>query len=206
MLERLIVLVEEPSMEAALEALLPRLLTQGDFEIRAFQCKDELLKRLPERLRGYAQWLPENWAILVLLDRDDSDCLKLKQTLEQMATEAGLLTKTTVGAGQRFQVVNRIVVEELESWFFGDWSAVCAAYPRVPATIPKKDGFRDPDAIRGGTWEQLERILQRAGYFSTGLRKYELARAVSANMLPERNTSRSFQVLCEAVATTEQCL
>lgn len=48
------ILVEEPSMEAFLRQLLPRLLPgQISFQIYSSQCKDELLKRLPERLRGY---------------------------------------------------------------------------------------------------------------------------------------------------------
>lgn len=199
MLEKLFVLVEEPSMEAALEILLPKMLGAVEFKIRRFQCKNDLLKHLPDRLRAYRSWLPSNWAILVLVDRDDDDCAKLKQRLEAMASDAGLITKTTAGDNNRFQVANRIATEELEAWFFGDWSAVQAAYPRVPKTIPQKAGFRDPDAISGGTWEALERVLQRAGYFSTGLRKVECARAVAQQMEPNRNASKSFQALSGAL-------
>ena len=199
MLEKLIVLVEEYSMEAALEHLLPKLLGDIEYQIIRFQCKDDLLKKAPERLRGYASWLPANWRILVLVDRDDDDCIVLKAELENMAAAAGLLTKTAADNGQCFQVVNRIAIEELEAWFFGDWSAVQAAYPRVPATLPQKAGFRDPDAVAGGTWEALERVLKKAGYFSTGLRKVELARSVAAHMNPPNNTSRSFQKFAGAV-------
>lgn len=199
MLEKLIVFVEEYSMEAALELLLPKLLGDIEFQIIRFQCKDDLLLNSPNRLRGYATWLPENWRILVLVDRDDDDCSALKARLEQMAAAAGLMTKTKVGQGQCFQVVNRIAIEELEAWFFGDWSAVRAAYPRAPATIPQKAGFRDPDAINGGTWEAMERVLKRTGYFSTGLRKLELARAVAGHMEIPRNRSRSFQIFVGAV-------
>ncbi len=199
MLERLIVFVEEPSMEAALEHLLPEMLEDIDFEIRRFQCKDDLLKKLPSRLRGYSYWLPEAWAILVLVDRDDDDCLQLKQQLEDMAVQAGLITKSTAGCGIRFQVANRIAVEELEAWFFGDWQAVKTAYPRVSKTVPRKAAFRDPDAIAGGTWESVERVLKRAGYFKSGLRKLEFAREVSRHMDPVRNTSASFQAFRQAI-------
>ena len=201
MLEKLIVLVEEYSMEAALEHLLPKLLGDIEYQIIRFQCKDDLLKNAPERLRGYASWLPANWRILVLVDRDDDDCMVLKAELENMAAAAGLLTKTAADNGQCFQVVNRIAIEELEAWFFGDWSAVQAAYPRVPATLPQKAGFRDPDAVAGGTWEALERVLKKAGYFSTGLRKVELARSVAVHMNPPNNTSRSFQIFAGAVTS-----
>ena len=199
MLEKIIVLVEEYSMEAALEHLLPKLLGDIEYQIIRFPCQDDLLKKAPERLRGYASWLPANWRILVLVDRDDDDCMVLKAELENMAAAAGLLTKTAADNGQCFQVVNRIAIEELEAWFFGDWSAVQAAYPRVPATLPQKAGFRDPDAVAGGTWEALERVLKKAGYFSTGLRKVELARSVAVHMNPPNNTSRSFQIFAGAV-------
>lgn len=201
MLEKLIVFVEEYSMEAALEVILPKILGDVDFEIRRFQCKDDLLKNLPSRLNAYRTWLPDNWVILVLVDRDDDDCLILKQKLENMAANAGLMSKTVAGIANRFQVANRIAIEELEAWFFGDWQAVQTAYPRVPTTVPQKAGFRDPDAILGGTWETLERVLKRAGYFNTGLRKLECARAVAKHMEPSRNTSKSFQAFINAVST-----
>lgn len=200
MLEKLIVFVEEYSMEAALEYLLPKLLGDIEFQIIRFQCKDDLLKNAPARLKGYAAWLPENWRILVLVDRDDDDGLVLKAEMENMAAAAGLLTKTAVRHGQRFQVVNRIAIEELEAWFIGDWLAVQTAYPRVPATLPQKTGFRDPDAVAGGTWEALERVLKKAGYFGAGLRKVELARAVAPQMELNRNQSRSFQAFASAVS------
>jgi hypothetical protein len=199
MLEKLIVFVEEYSMEAALEQLLPKLLGEVDFQIIRFQCKDDLLKNAPDRLKGYAAWLPEHWRIVVLLDRDDEDCVQLKGRLERMAADAGLLTKTSAGQGQGFQVINRIAIEELEAWYFGDWAAVKAAYPRVAASVPQKAGFRDPDAITGGTWEAIERVLKKAGYFSSGLRKLELARSVAGHMDISRNRSRSFQAFIGAV-------
>ena len=47
------VLTEEPSMEAFLEVLLPRLLPQATFAIHSFQNKQNLLKKLATRLRAY---------------------------------------------------------------------------------------------------------------------------------------------------------
>ena len=96
-------------------------------------------------------------------------------------------------------MVNRLAIEELEAWYFGDWPAVKSAYPKVPATVPQKAGYRDPDMITGGTWEAFERILRRAGYFDAGLRKIEAARAISAYMDPWQNNSRSFQSLRDAL-------
>lgn len=186
-------------MEAFLGALLPRLLPQDrSFQVHAFQGKSDLLGKLEARLRGYANWLPDNYRIVVVVDRDQEECRQLKQRLEDISANAGLRSRTASG-DERWQVVNRIAIEELEAWYFGDWQAVRAVYPGVSANIPSKQGFRDPDAIAGGTWEAFERILQRHRYFSTGLRKIEAARALGGVIEPERSTSRSFALFCQAI-------
>jgi len=192
------ILVEEPSTEAVLRELLPRIIGETSFEVYSHQCKDELLKRLPARLQGYAQWLPPDWCIVVILDRDDDDCLELKETLEGMAARAGLATRTNP-RNQQFAVINRLAIEELEAWFFGDWQAVKAAYTKVNVNVPSSAKYRFPDEILGGTWEAFERVMQRAGYFKTGLRKIEAAREIARFMDPGRNTSRSFQVFRDAL-------
>jgi hypothetical protein len=197
-IEHVEVLVEEPSMEAALRVLLPGVLGRTSFQVYQHQCKSELLKRLPDRLRGYAAWLPANWRILVVVDLDEDHCVRLKTRLESIASRAGLVTRTQ-SKGKSYAVVNRIAIEELEAWFFGDWQAVRAAYPRVAKGIPGQAHYRNPDAIAGGTWEALERVLQKAGYFGAGLRQIEAARLIAGRMDPVRNTSRSFQVLRAAL-------
>lgn len=159
-------------METFLRALLPRVLPAGrTFEVHAFQGKDDLLGKLEARLRGYAQWLPDDWRIVVVVDRDDDDCLILTQRLEDMAAAPGLRTRRRDGAG-RWPVVNRIAIEELEAWYFGDWDAVCEAFPRVPQTVTNRRQYRDPDAIRG-TWEAFERVLRPYGYFRTGCARWK---------------------------------
>jgi len=187
-------LLEEPSMEAFLRALLPNLLP-GDctFDLRSFKSKGDLLRKLPGLLRGYAQ-LPEDWRVIVLVDRDNDDCIALKQDLEETASSAGL--RSLSADRTNWQIANRIVVQELEAWFFGDWSAVRAAYPRVNASLPRR--LRTPDAI-SKTWETFERELQRAGYFGNGLRKIEAAREVARHFDPGRNTSHSFRVFRDAI-------
>ena len=197
-------LVEEPSMEAFLRSLLPRLLPQDrTFAVHAFQGKSDLLGNLSSRLRGYVNWLPEDWRVIVVVDRDDGDCRRLKQHMEDIARQAGLRTRTTAGHTQ-WQIVNRIAIEELEAWYFGDWQAVRQAYPRVSATVRSQRPYRHPDGVAGGTWEAFERVMQRHGYFKEGLRKIEAARAVGAQIDAARSDSPSFgcfhQALMEAVA------
>ena len=197
-------LVEEPSMEVFLRAVLPRIIGDLDFSIHSFQCKDDLLKKLESRLMGYTYWLPDGYRIVVLVDQDDDECRALKAKLEQCAHSAGLTTRSR--DQHSFIVINRIVVSELEAWYFGDWSAVVAAYPRVSEAVPRKARFRKPDQITGGTWEAFERVLQRAGYFKAGLLKHEVAQAIGPHIDPVRNVSHSFQVFRAAALELAGCV
>ncbi len=151
------VLVEERSAEQAFRVLLPRIVPDIDFEMRVFRGKTDLLKKLPDRLKGYAGWIRQG------------------------------------------DVVNRIAVEELEAWFFGDIPALCGAYPRIPASLGGQAKYRDPDAIRGGTWEALERVLQARGYHPGGLAKTVAATEIAQHMDVDANRSRSFQAFRDGV-------
>ena len=74
-----------------------------------------------------------------------------------------------------------------------------AAYPRVSKNVPQRSGFRDSDAINGGTWEAFERVLQKHGYFKGGLRKIEVARELGARLDPARSRSPSFLTFCSVI-------
>jgi hypothetical protein len=193
-------LLEEESCAEALRILIPKIVGNDvSFFSHAFQGKKNLLDSLPARLHGYSKWLPDDWRIIVLVDRDNDDCLALKRNLEDCAAKCGLSTRTRIGRNKKIQVVNRIAVEELEAWYFGDVEAIAAAFPKVPTNLRSKKGFRDSDTISGGTWEALERILQKQGYYRAGIAKIELARNIAAHMDPQRNTSRSFQTFCDGL-------
>ena len=188
-------LVEEPSCAEALTYLVPKIIgAKATWILHAFQGKQDLLQNLPVRLKGYAKWLPEDYRIVVLVDCDADDCKKLKYKLEKIAADNGLITKTAAFGKQKFQVLNRIAIEELEAWFFGDMNALAAAYPGVSSTLGNKRSYRDPDGIAGGTWEALERVLKKAGYYQTGMAKIEVARSVAPRMEPDQNRSHCFGV------------
>ena len=94
MFKHLEVLVEEYSAEVALQNLLPKILpTDVDFNIRSFRGKSDLLRKLPERLKGYRSWISEDYRILVLCDRDNENCHDLKKKLEDCAILSGFTTK-----------------------------------------------------------------------------------------------------------------
>lgn len=132
----------------------------------------------------------DNCRIAVLLDRDGDDCRELKRRVDAMAAEAGLSTKSKP-EGSRFVTLNRIAVEELEAWFFGDQQAILKAYPNLEGK--KLRWPAGPDSIRGGTWESLERLLQRGGYHKSGYPKVSGAHRIAEHMDPKTNRSPSFQ-------------
>lgn len=185
-------------MEQGLRVLLPRMIADMPFRIFAYRGKPDLLAKLSKRLRGYRAIGEADQKILVVLDADRDDCRMLKRRLERFAADAGLATRSRP-QGAAYTVINRVAVEELEAWYFGDWEAVRAAYPRVPKDIPSQSRYRAPDAIKGGTWEAFERILRDSGYMQGGLRKVEAAREIARHMVPDRNTSPSFRALREAL-------
>ncbi len=199
-------LVEELSAEAALINLVPMIVPGVEFDVHVHEGKADLLDKLPGRLRGYRHWLPNDWRVVVLLDEDRADCLEIKGLLEEMAHRAGFLTRDTTSAGGVYSVVNRLAVEELEAWFFGDVVALVDAYPGVSPNLGRQARYRNPDAIGGGTWEALERVLQRAGYYLGGLPKIEVAASVSERMEPDRNNSRSFQVFRDGLRQLAEVL
>ena len=186
-------LVEELSAEVLLRGLIPKVAPEATFEVRVFNGKQALLRKLSERLRGYASWISSaDTRIVVLVDRDDDDCHDLKSHLVSVAEAAGLSVASYAEQSQGL-VLNRIVIEELEAWFLGDPNALTACYPRVPITYVSRAAYRDPDAIKGGTWEALERLLQQSGYIKGGLAKVSIARELVEHMSLEENRLLSFQ-------------
>src|SRR4051794_31392796 len=103
--------VEEASAEAALEALLPKILGSAvSFRIFPHQGKPDLLRNLPARLRGYRRWLPEDWRVVILVDADGAACERIKADLEGMVRGAHLTTRQV--SADQFQVLTRIAIEE----------------------------------------------------------------------------------------------
>lgn len=191
-------LLEERSAEVALEAILPKIVSPNvSHRFHAFQGKHDLLKQLPGRLKSYRYRMADDWRIVVLIDEDREDCRQLKAKLEQIAHDEGLVTKSCVTKNSRFQVVNRLAIEELEAWFFGDPKAVRAAYPKVPDGFHRRRKYQNPDAIAGGTCEALERLLKR--FYRRGFAKTKMAGMIAPHMEPDRNKSKSFQVFVEGL-------
>lgn len=193
-------LVEEPSAEEALRHVLPKLLRgRARWKLINLGSKYKLLKALPSRLAAYRDRIArgELLRVVVLVDRDTDDCVALTRQLEEMASVAGLATKTHPDVEGLFHVVNRIAVEELESWFIGDAAALRLAFSSLPTVDVGKGIFRNPD--NGGSWEALHRFLKKHGIYKNSYPKIDAARRIAANLDLQANRSRSFQVFVQGV-------
>lgn len=106
-----------------------------------------LLDQLPSKLRVYAMRPPQTVVVLVVVDTDKTPCVELLRDLNTML--AALAEKP--------QVLFRLVIEEIESWFISDVNALRSAYPkRLDKSVLK--GL-EPDAIVGA-WEKLAKALK----------------------------------------------
>ena len=192
--------LEEESAAEALKFIVSKILSNDvSREFHPFRGKQHLLKNLPVLLKGYKPWIPDTWRIMVLIDKDQEDCFQLKAQLEGIAHDAGFVTKSSASQEGDFQVVNRLVIEELEAWFFGDIEALRTVYPRVSKHLQYQARYRDPDAITGGTYQALDRLLRRLKYHRGGLLKTAVAQNIAQHMEPSRNRSKSFQVFVEGL-------
>lgn len=189
------ILVEEQSAEAALQNIIPRIVgNEISFRIITHQGKTDLLKKLAPKLKAYSKWITDEIKIVVLVDLDRDDCKELKKKLNKISKDSGLTIKTSIGElSNDFQILNRIAIEELEAWFFGDKKAIKKTYKRVNSNELNKPRYSNPDAI-SNTWEELERLLQKFHYYSSGLSKIQNARIISKNMDVQNNYSKSFIV------------
>ncbi|MBK6680888.1 MAG: DUF4276 family protein [Ignavibacteriales bacterium] len=171
------ILVEEPSIKNVLNTLLPSLLTP-DYKldencfVRVHSGKTDLLKSIPRKLKAYSK-MPDEYKVLILVDKDFEDCKELKQKIE-----------SSIPADVVCDKVIRIVSRELEGWFVGDLVAVEKAYPSTKATKYKnKSTFRDPDEAHAV--QELKKIIP-------GFSKGEVSQKISLHMNLESNRNKSF--------------
>ena len=186
-------LVEDESTAASVNVIMRRLLGSASphsWHIRPFGGKQRMLRDLG----GHFQALQWADAVVVIIDQDRDDCVELKRQIESLA-KYSLLVPSSVKASKRLFRV-RIAMHELETWFLGDPVAIQAAYPRVRTVHLKRKRLATALDNEPNAWERLERILQRAGYYKSGLQKIAAAEAVSQHLSlsPDVNASHSFRV------------
>lgn len=177
-MKRLVFMLEEPSMGATLDALLPKKLPPERYVLITHEGKRDLDASIPRKLRA---WKEPGVRFIVVRDCHSEDCRKLKSALKRLCAK-----------GRRPDTLVRIVCRELESWFLGDLQAVADAYEQ-PSILRHAKGkpFRDPDSLTNACQELVKLI--------PGYQKLGGARAIAPKMLPERNRSHSFGVFWKSV-------
>lgn len=168
----LVFLLEEPSMKALLEGLLPRILPEGvGFRLIPHGGKSDLEQSIPRKLRA---WRDPNARFVVVRDQDSGDCRAIKARLHQLCAEAG-----------RPDTLIRIVCRELEAWYLGDLAAVDAAFGTRLASQQEKVKFRAPDQL-GSPSKEIQSFIPEFG-------KTDAARRLGPLLHTENERSPSFK-------------
>lgn len=182
--QRLVFLLEEYSMKVLLDGLLPRLFPGLPFLCIPHEGKQDLEKSVPRKLRA---WREPGVRFVVIRDNDGGDCYALKANLVELCQ-----------AGSREDTLVRIACQELEAWYLGDPEALANTFKnRALSRIGGKASYRDPDSVQhpSAVLEQLVPEFQKV----SGARRM-------ASKLSRTNSSRSFQVLIDAVEKTAASL
>ena len=172
-MSEIVFFLEEPSAEAMLQGLLPRLLPEGArTRFVVFEGKQDLEKQLVRRIRGYRG----NARFVVLRDQDAGDCRIVKKRLVEKCAEAG-----------KPNALVRIACHELESWYLADLAAVENGLGvNALVRLQNKNPYRVPDS-----WPvpsaQLSRIVP-------SYQKISGSRAIGPYLDLENTRSRSFAV------------
>lgn len=179
-----IFLLEEPSIQIILDAILPQVIPDGiHYRCISHQGKQDLAKSIPRKIRAF-QYQPQTKFVIVH-DQDSHDCKSLKAELFKICHTAGKPT-----------VLIRIICRELESWFLGDLAAVEQAYNFKPQSLSKRQTqrkFRDPDRLNSAK-QELKKLVGEY-YAATH------AKAIAPYLSLTHNTSRSFHVFLAGIRT-----
>lgn len=138
-----------------------------------------LLGLLPAKLRAFGKANP-NDPVVVLLDADRDDWRTLRSQL--LAALAAIIPRPN-------EVLFRIAVEEIESWFIADTAAVLQAYPA--ANIPDLAAIPVDTVV--GAWEELAKAIGLNPNNCTGADKEDWAREISPFLQLHGPPSPTFQ-------------
>lgn len=177
----LVFLLEEPSAEAMLKGLLPRILPDTVERIyTVFEGKQDMEKRLGGILRG---WQKTNCVFVVMRDQDAAPrCQAVKNRLLEICH-----------ATSRHDILVRIACRELESFYLGDLEAVEKSMG-IRGLAKKQDSkkYRSPDSLHS-PGKELE-TLTKGKY-----QKVSGSRALGPLLKLVGNRSRSFNALLSGI-------
>lgn len=177
-MNRAVFLVEERSMKALLDALLPRLFPGLPFLCVPHEGKQDLDRSIPRKLKA---WREPGVRFVVVRDNDGQDCIALKHRLAILCRDAG-----------REDTLIRIACQELEAWYLGEPRALAVAFgDEGLRTLDGKARFRNPDTLLRPSME-LRTLIHE-------FQKVSGARRIANHLTREHNRSRSFRVFVQGV-------
>ena len=173
---QLVLFLEEPSAREMLAGLLPRMLpTHISFRCVVFEGKQDLEKRLPGKLHGWQT--PEDTLFVVLRDKDQGDCVQIKERLVTICRDAG-----------KPRTLVRIACHELESWYLGDLAAVEQGLNINGLTrYQGKVKYKNPDRIASPA-QEIQRLTENR------YQKVSGSRSIGPYLNLDGNASHSFSV------------
>ncbi len=179
-MRELVFFLEEPSARALLETVLPKVLPEDCLcRFIVFEGKQDLMRRLVPRMRGYVN--PQA-SFIILRDQDAADCREVKKAIQEKCKEAG-----------RVNSLIRIACRELESWYLADLAAVEQGL-EIPGLRRRQiaQKYRHPDRL-GSPKRELMRL--------TGERYQEIggSRAIAPHLDIHNRRSHSFAVFLQGV-------
>ena len=179
-MKNLVCFLEEPSAREMLKGILPKMLPDDVLcHYIVFEGKQDMDKQLGRKLRG---WNKPETAFLVIRDQDSSDCKEVKNRLADVCREAG-----------HPEALVRIACHELESYYFGDLSAVEAGLEiKGFSQHGRKAKYRIPDSIVNPC-DELEKLTKGAYQHIMG------SRSIGPLLSITENTSKSFTMLISGI-------
>lgn len=177
-MKQLVFLLEEESMKALLDVLLPKVLPADvDFLCIPHEGKSDLGKSIPIKLRAWQTPV----SFVIVRDKDRADCIEVKKYLVKLCQQAG-----------RGDSLVRIACHELESWLLGDLSAVEKAFGiKKLAGQQQNRKYKEPDKLSNAS-EELGKLVK-------GYRKVSGAKKIGAYMTIDQNYSQSFNCFIRGV-------
>ena len=178
---------------------------EGIGTLPSFLCQPQdkpgrgLLNSLPAKIRGYGRDMGEDEAVVVLVDLDDrEDCRAFKRELVNLLEQESCKIPANI--------IFRIAIEELESWFFGDPMALRCAYPQAKQEV--LDSYVQDS--QSGTWETMADAIYPGGrdellgkYGKRSKRVLQQKKLWAKNIVPkmdiERNKSPSFMCFRDGI-------
>lgn len=181
----LVCFLEEASAKAFLEGVFPRLLHDGiSVQYVVFEGKQDLEKQIVRKLR---KWQKPNSVFLIMRDQDAAICTTAKANLVRLCNEA-----------EKPAALVRIACHELESFYFGDLSAVEEALQVTLSPYKNKAAYRTPDNIVNPS-KELEKIT--GGIYQKIGGSREIGKVISLTT----NSSHSFNVLISGIQKLCEC-